>query len=90
MIASMLYIWKYLNNEGFRGNLISIKPGDGSTYTPGSFLVPTQEGTVSSEIEVSNISVEFSITYSTKAERLRKDTNENPDQYRSNSITEKL
>jgi hypothetical protein len=70
MIASMLYIWKYLNNEGYRGNLISIKPGDGSPpFTPGSFLVPTQEGTVSSEIEVSNVPIEFSITYSTKAER---------------------
>ena len=70
MIASMLYIWKYLNNEGYRGNLISIKPGDGSIPpTPGSFLVPTQEGMVSSEIEASTVSIEFTINYSTKAEK---------------------
>lgn len=69
MIASMLYIWKYLNNEGYRGNLISIKSGDGLTFTPGSFLVPTQEGMVSSEIEASSVSIEFTITYSTKAEK---------------------
>jgi hypothetical protein len=69
MIASMLYIWKYLNNEGYRGNLISIKSGDGLTFTPGSFLVPTQEGMVSSEIEASTVSIEFTINYSTKAEK---------------------
>lgn len=93
MISSMLYIWKLLNNSGFRGNLISIKAGDGSTFTPGSFLVPTQEGTVSSQLVSSQVPVEFTITYSTKAERAAEEERLDrviEETNRSYSLTEKF
>lgn len=70
IISSMLYVWKYLNNEGYRGNLISIQTSDGSPpYHIGSFLVPTQEGMTSSTVAASTVNVEFTISYSTKEER---------------------
>lgn len=68
IISSMMYIWKWLNNSNARGNILTIQtPLD--TYKPGSFLIPTQEGTVSSELVSSIVPIEFTITYSTKEER---------------------
>lgn len=68
-ISSMLYVWKYLNNDAYRGNLITITPADGSPpSTPGSFLVPEAEEGNSNVINAENINVEFVITYNSKEE----------------------
>lgn len=92
MISSMLYIWKWLNNSNARGNIITIKtPLD--TYKPGSFLIPTQEGTVSSELVSSTVPIEFTITYSTKAERAAEEERLDKvieETNRSYSLTEKF
>lgn len=74
LIASMLYIWKYLNNEGFRGNLITIQTPDGSPpYTPGSFLVPTQEEGDAGTVETSNVSVNFIVSYQLNEDQQQKE-----------------
>lgn len=68
-ISSMLYVWKYLNNGGFRGNLLTIKSADDQTYTPGSFLVPTPDEGTEGIINVENKTVKFTVTYTTKKEQ---------------------
>lgn len=69
IVSSMLYVWKWLNNQELRGDIVSIKAGDGKEHKIASFLVPTQEGMVSSTIASTSIDIEFTIRYSTKEER---------------------
>jgi hypothetical protein len=68
-ISSMLYIWKYLNNSTPRGKDIWIGTSEPKYFNVGSFLVPTQEGYVSSEVASETVNVEFVIKYVTKEER---------------------
>jgi hypothetical protein len=68
-ISSMLYIWKFLNNEEPRGKHIWIGTSEPKYFDVGSFLVPTQEGSTSSEVTSETVSVEFVIKYSTQKER---------------------
>lgn len=88
-IASMLYVWKYLNNDAYRGDLINIKSGDGQTYSIGSYLVPTQEGGDTSVVATSTVEVEFTIKYTTPeeyketSERQRKFADEVNEKYSS-------
>jgi len=74
-ISSMLYIWKYLNSKEVRGEYISIvtPTPDDKTYNIGSFLLPTQEGFLSSEINSATVNVEFTINWETKEETDYKD-----------------
>jgi hypothetical protein len=65
MITSMLYVWKYLNNGEYRGNLINILANK-KKYSIGSFLVPTQEGGDSQEIATTSVEVIFTINYFVK------------------------
>ena len=70
-ISSMLYIWKYLNNSTPRGKTIWIGTSEKPPihYEVASYLVPTQEGYVSSEVASETVNVEFVIKYVTKEER---------------------
>jgi hypothetical protein len=68
-ISSMLYVWKFINNNPEpRGNLIYINPADGQSFGLANFLVPTQEGTVSSTIASDLVKFEFVATYTSRAE----------------------
>jgi hypothetical protein len=69
IIASMLYVWKYLNNEGYKGQLININAADGQSYSIASFLVTEQEGNEEQVITTENVQVELTATYSSYAER---------------------
>ena len=71
IISSMLYIWKYLNNTSTpRGDKIFINPADGKTFGLASFLVPTQEGAVSSnQLSEDVVKFKFVATYTSKKER---------------------
>jgi hypothetical protein len=72
IISSMLYIWKFVNNTSEpRGNSININPADikGKGFDLASFLIPTQEGTVSSSTITSDqVKFEFVATYTSKEE----------------------
>jgi hypothetical protein len=69
IIASMLYVWKYLNNEGYKGQLININAADGKSYSIASFLVTEQEGNEEQVITSENVQVELTATYSSYTER---------------------
>ena len=68
IISSMLYIWKFLNSTEPRGNKIYINPADGGEFGLASFLVPTQEGEVSSTIASDQVKYQFIATYVSKQE----------------------
>jgi hypothetical protein len=69
IISSMLYIWKYLNNEPSpRGQSIWIGTSVPKQYPIASFLSPTQKGSTSSTISTETLQYEFTITYTTKEE----------------------
>jgi len=64
IISSMLYVWKFINNQkNPRGNLIHINPADGGEFGLASFLVPTQEGEVSSTITSDQVKFQFTAKY---------------------------
>ena len=65
----MLYVWKYLNNEGYKGQLININGADGQSYSIASFLVTEQEGNEEQVITTENVQVELTATYSSYTER---------------------
>ncbi len=68
IISSMLYIWKFINNDkNPRGNKIYINPADGEEFGLASFLVPTQEGSVTSTITSDQVKFEFIARYFNKA-----------------------
>jgi hypothetical protein len=69
IIASMLYVWKYLNNEGYKGQLININGADGKSYSIASFLVTEQEGNEEQVITTENVQIELTATYSSYTER---------------------
>jgi hypothetical protein len=69
IIASMLYVWKYLNNEGYKGQLININAADGKSYSIASFLVTEQEGNEEQVVTTENVQVELTATYSSYTER---------------------
>jgi hypothetical protein len=65
----MLYVWKFINNTPEpRGNKIFINPADGGEFGLASFLVPTQEGEVSSTITSDQVKYQFVATYISKQE----------------------
>jgi hypothetical protein len=69
IISSMLYIWKFINNDkNPRGNKIYINPADGGEFGLASFLVPTQEGSVTSTITSDQVKFEFIARYFNKKE----------------------
>jgi hypothetical protein len=69
IISSMLYIWKFINNTPEpRGNKIYINPADGGEFGLASFLVPTQEGSVTSTITSDQVKFEFVARYFNKKE----------------------
>jgi hypothetical protein len=69
IISSMLYVWKFINNTPEpRGNKIFINPADGGEFGLASFLVPTQEGEVSSTIASDQVKYQFVATYISKQE----------------------
>jgi len=78
-ITSMLYIWKYLNNGTPRGKHIWIGTSEPKSYDVGSFLVPTQEGSVSSTVSSETIQYEFTITYELNDEDVQENTSRNID-----------
>jgi hypothetical protein len=69
IIASMLYVWKYLNNGGYKGQLININAADNKSYSIASFLVTEQEGNEEQVITTENVQVELTATYSSYTER---------------------
>jgi hypothetical protein len=69
IISSMLYVWKFINNTPEpRGNKNFINPADGGEFGLASFLVPTQEGEVSSTITSDQVKYQFVATYISKQE----------------------
>ena len=65
----MLYIWKFINNTPEpRGNKIHINPADGENFGLASFLVPTQEGSVTFTITTGQIKFKFVAKYNSKEE----------------------
>lgn len=91
IVSSMLYIWKYLNNKPEpRGSKIHINPADGKEFGLASFLVPTQEGTVSSsEISEDVVKFEFVATYTSKAEAVEAQEEQEKETKRLKELTEK-
>lgn len=91
IVSSMLYIWKYLNSKPEpRGNKIYINPADGKEFGLASFLVPTQEGTVSSsEISEDVVKFEFIATYTSKTEAAAAKEEQEKETKRLKEITEK-
>lgn len=63
LITSMLYIWKYLNNDTARGNPIDIITSEPKTHNVGSFLVPNQQGSSSGTVSAGTLTVEFEVNY---------------------------
>ena len=73
-IASMLYVWKYLNNREPRGQHIWIGTSEPKQFDVGSFLVPNQEGFVSSKISSETLQYEFTVTYELSDEDIKENT----------------
>ena len=78
-IASMLYVWKYLNNGEPRGQHIWMGTSEPKQFDIGSFLVPTQEGFVSSKILAETLQYEFTVTYELNDEDVQENTSRNID-----------
>ena len=76
-ITSMLYVWKYLNNKEPRGKHIWIGTSEPKSYDVGSFLVPTQEGSVSSTVSAETLQYEFTVTYELNDEDVKENTSRN-------------
>jgi hypothetical protein len=89
IIASMLYVWKYLNNEGYKGQLININAADGQSYSIASFLVNEQEGNEEQVITTENVQIELTATYSSYAERKELREQNERDKEVAQEITEK-
>jgi hypothetical protein len=95
IIASMLYVWKYLNNEGYKGQLININSADGQSYSIASFLVTEQEGSEEQIITTENTQIELTATYSSYTERKElREQNEidqqKTEEFRTNDIGSKI
>jgi len=95
IIASMLYVWKYLNNEGYKGQLININAADGQSYSIASFLVTEQEGNEEQVITTENTQIELTATYSSYTERKElREQNEidqqKTEEFRTNDIGSKI
>ena len=89
IIASMLYVWKYLNNEGYKGQLININAADGQSYSIASFLVNEQEGNEEQVITTENVQIELTATYSSYTERKELREQDEKDKEAADEITEK-
>lgn len=89
VITSMLYVWKYLNNEGYKGQLININAADGQSYSIASFLVNEQEGNEEQVITTENVQIELTATYSSYAERKELREQNERDKKAADEITEK-
>jgi hypothetical protein len=89
VITSMLYVWKYLNNEGYKGQLININAADGQSYSIASFLVNEQEGNEEQVITTENVQIELTATYSSYTERKELREQNERDKEVAREITEK-
>jgi hypothetical protein len=89
IIASMLYVWKYLNNEGYKGQLININAADGQSYSIASFLVTEQEGNEEQIITTENVQIELTAAYSSYTERKELREQNERDKEAADEITEK-